>query len=101
MTSGENNSNRPASRKWRALLVPLMAAAATVAGIVVVLTPRRDIGWFAYAPLANETFSSSQLILVDGTARAGYGLIAAGMLALAFWAGYRFALHRSRAARQP
>jgi heme/copper-type cytochrome/quinol oxidase subunit 1 len=100
MMTGEDNSSRSASGKWRALLVSLMAAAATVAGIVVVLTPRRDIGWFSYAPLANEPFSSSQLILVDGTARAGYGLIAARMLALAFWAGYRLALHRRHAARQ-
>lgn len=99
MTSGENHGSRSTSSKWRALLVPLVSAAAIIAGIVVVTAPRRDIGWFAYAPLANEPFSSNHLILMDSTARAGYALIAVGMLVVAFWAGYRVALHRNRPAR--
>jgi hypothetical protein len=54
------------------------------------------VGWFAYAPHANEPFSSDQLIFMDGTARVGYGLILAGLLVLAFWAGYQAALRRVR-----
>lgn len=76
--------------------MPLIAVAGAVLGIIVVRTPRSDVGWFAYAPLANEPFSSDQLIFVDGTARLGYALILAGLLALAFWAGYQCALRRVR-----
>lgn len=95
MTLGKSSSAGSGLRNWRKILVPMIAVVSTAAGIVVVRTPRPDVGWFAYAPLANEPFSSNQLILLDGSARMGYALIAAGLLALAFWAGYQAALRRS------
>jgi hypothetical protein len=61
-----------------------------------VATPRPALEWFAYAPLSTQPFSSDQLVFMDATARVGYGLILAGLLSLAFWAGYRAALRRVR-----
>ncbi|MET3773114.1 hypothetical protein ACJJV6_09860 [Arthrobacter nitrophenolicus] len=95
MTLGDSSSGRSGGRIWRGFLVPLIAVASAVIGILVVRVPRQDVGWFAYAPLANDTFSSNSLVFMDGTARLGYALILAGMLLLAFWAGYRFALRRT------
>lgn len=99
MTLGDNSSGRSGGRIWRRFLVPLIAVASAVIGIFVVRAPRQDVGWFAYAPLANDSFSSNNLVFMDGTARLGYALILAGLLLLAFWAGYRFALRRTRRQR--
>lgn len=99
MTLGENSGGRSGRRNWRRFVVPLVAVASGVIGILVVRSPRQDVGWFAYAPLANEPFSSNNLVFMDGTARLGYALILAGLLLLAFWAGYRFALRRTQRQR--
>jgi heme/copper-type cytochrome/quinol oxidase subunit 1 len=99
MTLGDSSSGRYGGRTWRRFLVPLIAVASAVIGILVVRAPRQDVGWFAYAPLANDTSSSNNLVFMDGTARLGYALILAGMLLLAFWAGYRFAPRRTRRQR--
>jgi heme/copper-type cytochrome/quinol oxidase subunit 1 len=96
MTSGESSRGRSGLKTWRKILVPLVAVASAVVGIIVVATPRPAVGWFAYAPLSTQPFSSDQLVFMDGTAKAGYGLILAGLLALAFWAGYHLALRRVR-----
>jgi heme/copper-type cytochrome/quinol oxidase subunit 1 len=94
MTTGEDSTDRSALRHWRRLLIPVLAAAASAAGIAAVLAPRQDTGWFAYAPLANQTFTSGQIVLMDSGARAGYLLMAAGLLTLAFWWGYRLGVRR-------
>lgn len=88
MTTGEDKTDRSALRHWRRLLIPVLAAAAVATGIAAVLAPRQEIGWFVYAPLA-KTFTSDQIVLMDSGARAGYLLIAAGLLTLALWLGYR------------
>ena len=94
MTMGEDNKNRPGLRRWLALLAPLLAAAALATGVAAVLAPRQAVGWFAYAPLSNQTFTSDTLVLMDSEARAGYVLIAVGLLTFAFWLGYRLGLRR-------
>lgn len=94
MTSGESSSGRSSGGNWRKIVVPLIAVASTAVGTVLVLVPRPSVGWFAYAPLANEPFSSSQLMLVDSGDGWGYALILVGMMGLAFWAGYHVALRR-------
>jgi hypothetical protein len=94
MTMGEDNTGRSALRHWRRLLIPVLGAAAAATGLAAVLAPRREIGWFAYAPLANQTFTSDQIVLMDSGARAGYVLLAAGLLTLAFWWGYRLGVRR-------
>jgi heme/copper-type cytochrome/quinol oxidase subunit 1 len=97
MTMGEDNTNRPGLRRWLPLLAPLLAAAAVATGLAIVLAPRQEIGWFAYAPLSNQTFTSDTIVLMDTGARAGYLLIAMGLLTLAFWLGYRVGLRRKAA----
>ncbi|MFE5837446.1 hypothetical protein [Arthrobacter sp. NPDC056493] len=88
MTLGEDNANRPPLRRRR-LLIPILAAASVVAGAVALVVPRQSIGSFAYLALDDSTFISDQLVLMDSGARAGYLLIAAGLLTLSFWLGYR------------
>ncbi|QHK20858.1 hypothetical protein GU243_15315 [Pseudarthrobacter psychrotolerans] len=95
MTMGEDNTNGPGLRRWRPLLAPLFAAAAVATGLAAVLAPRQEIGWFAYAPLSNQTFTSDTIVLMDSGTRTGYLLIAVGLLTLAFWLGYRLGLRRT------
>ena len=97
MTMGEDNKNRSGLRRWRPLLAPLLAAAAVATGLAAVLSPRQEIGWFAYAPLSNQTFTSDTLVLMDSEARTGYVLVAVGLLTFAFWLGYRLGLRRKAA----
>ncbi|WP_181037089.1 hypothetical protein [Arthrobacter sp. 4R501] len=97
MTVGEDNTNRPGLRRWLPLLAPLLAAAAVATGLAAVLAPRQEIGWFAYAPLSHQTFTSDTIVLMDSGARAGYLLIAIGLLTLAFWFGYRLGARRKAA----
>ncbi|MCO4275169.1 hypothetical protein NG701_12140 [Pseudarthrobacter sp. HLT3-5] len=97
MTLGEENTNRPGLRRWLPLLAPILAAAAVATGLAAVLAPRQEIGWFAYAPLANQTFTSDTMVLMDSGARTGYLLIAVALLTLAFWLGYRLGLRRRAA----
>lgn len=95
MTSGESHSDG-SSFRWQRLLVPILAVAAVAAGITALQTPRRNVGWFAYAPLADQSFVSGDVVLVDDLARTGYLLVGAGLLTLAFWLGYRLGQRRNR-----
>lgn len=99
MTTGEDNTNRLGLRRWLPLMAPLLAAAAVATGLAIVLSPRQEIGWFAYAPLSNQTFTSDTMVLMDSGARAGYVLIAVGLLTFAFWLGYRLGLRRNGGVR--
>jgi hypothetical protein len=91
MTMGEDHANDPSiqSRRWRQLLVPVLAACAVVAGAAFVLAPRELTVDFSFVGDSEQTFVSDQIVLMDVGARAGYLLIAVGLLALAFWLGYR------------
>ncbi|MFE4835860.1 hypothetical protein ACFRAU_14420 [Arthrobacter sp. NPDC056691] len=60
----------PMRRPWQRLLTPALAVSAMAVGIAALLAPREPIGWFAYAPLAEETFIPDQLVLMDTGARA-------------------------------
>ena len=98
MTSGESSNPGRTAKTLQRWLVTLLAVAATVAGLVILNAPR-EIGWVAYAPLSNTSFASSgpELVVVDGTSLSGVALVGAGLLALAFWAGFR--VGRQRIAR--
>jgi hypothetical protein len=91
MTMGEDQANSPSirSRRWRQLLVPALAASAVVAGAAFVLAPREQTAWFSFVVDSEQTFVSDQIVLMDVGARAGYLLMAVGLLVLAFWLGYR------------
>lgn len=91
MTMGEDHSTSTSgqSRRWRQLLVPALAASAVVAGAAFVWAPREQTVDFSFVGDSEQTFVSDQIVLMDVGARAGYLLIAAGLLVLAFWLGYR------------
>jgi hypothetical protein len=47
------------------------------------------VGWFAYAPLSNAPFSANGAAFITQGTQAGLAIMGAGLLVLAFWAGYR------------
>ncbi|MBT2250614.1 hypothetical protein JHV56_18145 [Arthrobacter sp. BHU FT2] len=82
----------PSNRaKLRAAAVPVLALAAVLAGGLVAWDGRQEssFGWFAYAPLSNDIFSGSGMTFVTRGTQAGLAIAVAGLLALAFWAGFR------------
>ncbi|MEC5189810.1 MULTISPECIES: hypothetical protein [unclassified Arthrobacter] len=84
--------SRRARLPWLArLAVPLGAAALLVAGAVLLARPVQQVslGWFAYAPLSQQTFLPDSLLVMDPGRWTGIWLIGAGLLTLAFWAGFR------------
>jgi len=48
-----------------------------------------SFGWFAYAPLSNQIFTGSGMAFVSQGTQIGLAVAVAGLLVLAFWAGYR------------
>lgn len=91
---GENNTpeeNLPSRRtKGRAAVVPFLGVAVTLAGFLVAWLNRNTyIGWFAYAPLSNQPFSGPGLAFLSVGTQIGLAIAIAGLLVLAFWAGYR------------
>ena len=72
-------------------MAPAVALVAVIAGIVLVAGAggRAEFGWFAYAPLSNETFISDDLVFLGPRIKAGLALMLLGLLLLAFWSGYR------------
>ena len=97
MIMGEDHANNPSiqSRRWRQLLVPVLAASAVVAGAAFVLAPREQTVDFSFVVDSEQTYVSDQIVLMDVGARSGYLLIAAGLLVLAFWLGYRLGVQRT------
>lgn len=91
---GENNTpedNQPSGRtKVPAAVVPLLGVAVTLAGFFVAWLNRNNyIGWFAYAPLSNQPFNGPGLAFLSVGTQIGLAIAIAGLLLLAFWAGYR------------
>ncbi|MCU1511515.1 MAG: hypothetical protein JWO34_1355 [Arthrobacter sp.] len=83
---------RPGWRKLVAdLAAPLLAVSLLLAGLILTSLPVRsqDFGWFAYAPLSQQTFQLQGLVLIGPEAWAGIAMISLGLLILAFWSGYR------------
>ncbi len=76
--------------RMTALLV--IAALAVVGGVLALvgsLMQPVSLGFFAYAPLSGETFTTPGVhVLATGTLVAA-GVLAAGLVLLAFWAGLR------------
>lgn len=91
---GENNTpeeSLPSRRRTvPAAVVPLLGVAVTLAGFFIAWLNRNNyIGWFAYAPLSNQPFNGPGLAFLSVGAQIGLGIAIAGLLVLAFWAGYR------------
>lgn len=90
---GENNTpgeRQPSKRtKLPAAVVPVLGLAALTAGGLIAYLNRDFVGWFAYAPLSNQPFSADGAAFITQGTQAGLALMGAGLLVLAFWAGYR------------
>lgn len=84
-------------RKAVAAVVPVLALLTVTAGIVTAISTQSqtNFGWFAYAPLSNETFTGGGLVYLGVGTKVGVALLATGLLVLAFWSGYRTATHRT------
>ncbi|MGW9414715.1 hypothetical protein [Arthrobacter cupressi] len=83
---------RRRARSKAAVVAPLLGLAAVIAGVVTALAGRSEpasFGWFAYAPLSNETFSPAGIAFLGPITQTGYVIAAVGLLLLAFWAGRR------------
>ncbi|MFF2841309.1 hypothetical protein [Paenarthrobacter sp. NPDC057981] len=84
---GEHNTPQPA-RKLTAVVVPLLALIAVVVGLIVAWTSlNTEVGWFAYAPLSNTTFTGNGVAMVSQGTQIGLTVTVLGLLVLAFWAG--------------
>lgn len=70
----------------------LAAVLAVLCGIVVMLVAFSQpvsFGWFSYAPLSDTTFDVEGVHFISTAGVVGTVVLAAGLIALAFWAGLR------------
>ncbi|MGO4192859.1 hypothetical protein AB4Y67_14445 [Arthrobacter sp. YAF17] len=95
--SGDRQSGPSRATRLARVAVPLVALALILAGIVLLSVPvqQESFGWFAYAPLSQQTFVPQGMLIMDREKWAGVVLTGAGLLALTFWSGFR-AGRRSR-----
>ncbi|WP_347559565.1 hypothetical protein [Arthrobacter sp. S39] len=81
-----------------AAVVPAAGLVAVLVGCVVAWSnANATIGWFAYAPLSSQPFSGNGMAFVSQGTQIGLAVAVAGLLVLAFWAGYRIGRRTSRA----
>ena len=87
--TGDKESGPSRQRRLAGLAVPLLAVALLAAGAVFLSLPVRqeEFGWFAYAPLSEQTFAAPGLLVMDAEKWAGVVLVSLGLLTLAFWSG--------------
>ncbi|WP_045731078.1 hypothetical protein [Pseudarthrobacter chlorophenolicus] len=84
--------------KWRAAVVPLLALAVVLAGCLIAWLNRNASFSFAYAPNSNRPFTGIGADLITEGAQAGLAIAVVGLLALAFWAGFRMGRRPGRQA---
>jgi len=77
---------------------PIAAVLLIVAGValMLVVAGTESVGWFAYAPLAEETMTGGSLLLLTGLDQLGLALAGLGLLLLTFWSGYQTGRRRRR-----
>jgi heme/copper-type cytochrome/quinol oxidase subunit 1 len=91
-TSWERTSKKPA--RLTAIVLPAVGLAAVLAGCLIAWSnATTSFGWFAYAPLNDQIFTGSGTALVSQGTQIGLAVAVAGLLVLAFWAGYRIGRH--------
>ncbi|MFS0866948.1 hypothetical protein AB3M83_06390 [Microbacterium sp. 179-B 1A2 NHS] len=76
----------------------LFGAGAAAGAIMIVIGSSRPVslGWFAYQPLAEEVFAPPGIALIDPLVPVGAGVLAAGLIGLAFLAGRRVGMRARR-----
>ena len=97
---GEHNTpeDRMLSKrtKWRAVVVPSLAVAMALAGILIAWLNRNASFTFAYAPNSNRPFTGIGADLITEGTQAGLAIAVVGLLVLAFWAGFRMGRRPAR-----
>ena len=90
---GENITpeERPPFKRGKvpAAVVPLCGLVAVLVGFLIAYLNRDFTGWFAYAPLSNTPFGANGAAFVTQGTQIGLAIMVAGLLVLAFWAGFR------------
>lgn len=87
-TSSEAQTPKP--ERFRAFILPAVGLVAVLAGVVIAKSNETaSFGWFAYAPLSNQTFAGGGAAFVSQGTQVGLTIAVLGLLLLAFWAGYR------------
>ena len=96
--SGERESGPSRQGRLSWLAVPLLGAVLLAAGAVFLSLPVRqeEFGWFAYAPLSQQTVAVPGLLVMDAEKWAGVVLGCLGLLTLAFWSGVLAGRHSRR-----
>lgn len=77
--------------------LPLLGVVAVLAGVLIAYLNRDFTGWFAYAPLSNKPFTANGAAFITQGTQIGLAVMVAGLLLLAFWAGYRLGRRSSPA----
>lgn len=95
---GGKESGPSPQRRLVRLAVPLLGAVLLAAGAVLLSLPVRqeEFGWFAYAPLSEQTIAFRGLLVMDAERWAGVVLVGLGLLTLAFWSGVLAGRHSLR-----
>lgn len=95
---GGKESGPSPQRRLVRLAVPLLGAVLLAAGAVLLSLPVRqeEFGWFAYAPLSEQTIAFRGLLVMDAERWAGVVLVGLGLLTLAFWSGVLAGRHSRR-----
>jgi heme/copper-type cytochrome/quinol oxidase subunit 1 len=87
-SSGERRTPKPA--QVFVAVLPVAGLVAVVVGFFVAWSNATStIGWFAYAPLNNQLFLGNGMAFVSQGTQIGLAVAVAGLLVLAFCAGYR------------
>jgi hypothetical protein len=89
--------HRRSGKSKATLVVSLLGLAVVIAGVgttIVGSSQPVSFGWFAYAPLSNESFSASGVAFLGPMTQTGYLIAVVGLLVLAFWAGNRVGRRR-------
>lgn|GEM_PF-1849807 len=104
---GDQNSPQPPQKtgntaKAGAAVVPLLGVLAVIAGIFAAwYGGSQPVGWFAYAPLANEPFYPPGYTFIGPMTQAGLVSAVVGLMLLAFWAGAVWAGRRAEKRNRP
>ena len=91
---GENDTpeerKTPKPGRLSGAVLPSAGLFVVLVGFLIAWINRNTyIGWFAYAPLSNQPFSGTGMAFLSPGTQAGLAIAVAGLLVLAFWAGYR------------
>ena len=71
------------------LVVAALAVVGGAVGLAWSLTQPVSMGWFAYAPLSGERFTTPGVHLLSTGTLFAAGVLVVGLVGLAFWVGIR------------